>query len=769
MVIILFILAACGGGGANVSSGGSTTAPTVSNVRIGINDSGVDINHSEFTNRIQSAGAIFTVMSTSTDTSAPSTTKNTFLPMSSSASDAACATQSGNLCLFVRDTASPTTSPYADVTIPTECTGTGADVQACARAMLQLVSGNIPEDPSPEEGNTVFGRDDTDEDLTLTIYNKDNSVTYHLPTADFIEHGTAVASIALRDAPSATTIVPIFAQLLTPVSYSNNFLTRVSNGTEPNSDYSNIDIVNRSYGTPREQDTKSLFVDRYQPLRDAASGTVRRDWWNAEAQINVASANKTVVVWAAGNSADHDDNSGTPETITTHPSHEASLPHYFPELRDHWVAVAAVGGDNNNPSTIANYSNHCGARAASGAAWDEAAHGRHYCLAAVGAGAGAATVNGGSNYAEVGTSFAAPRVTGAIAAVMRGARGQMSAVGALSRIKATANNTGDYATTAIYGAGLLDLTAALRAVGTTTLSAPNGLSSSVQNAVLRPRPAYGAAAAKGLSGLEITAFDELNYPFWYSASTMVDTTVAAPVPLWQRMGDAHTIIEEAGLKNTLRWHTITDAKYGTLRLALADNTLGFSAAPFDSHKGALAALRLGLLVENDVQHNRLRSSGAFDSRMHSGLVFAGFQHTFGNETQQPWRLQSQVMFAAGKTDHEEGALFETSGSLYSSASLALQYAKDDSRTRFHIEQPLRAETGYGTLHYAYARTLDGTHLYRKHQFSLVPVARAIHLGVRHDRKVAHGQFAVELLHILNHGHVSGASYSQVNLAWQLAW
>ena len=728
VIIATVVLMACGGG----SGGGSSL--NGSGVRIGIHDTGVDINHSEFTGRIATTGADF-VYPTGIDLSLLTAT------------DSGCLTSIENkLCLYADQS-----SPYR-ISIPSACSGRGANRQACARAMLESIPSNsIPEDSS----------------LTLYIYDKSiTTTTYIIPTATNMQHGTAVASLAAGStvglAPGAI-IVPVSIGLIdgssppstaTEATESNAvFLNAVSEGKETNFDYGDIDILNRSFGYLRVAGIDSWYKQRYDPLWSAPSGSVRRDFFEKEAQIDVAPADKVVLVWSAGNESDY------------RPGEQASLPHYYEELRDHWVAVVAT----NTTGKIADYSNRCGARAAPDAPWNEAEHGLHFCLAASGERQGAALPNGNTATSGVGTSFAAPRVTGAIAAVMQNARGQMSAVEALSRIKLTADRNGDYANAATYGVGLLDLSAALEPVGGTSFNAANGLGSALQNAALRTHFAYGAAVMHGIRGIEITAFDELNYPFWHSASKLVQTAAAPIPPLWQRLGDEPAAaMEQAGLLKALRWLSISGERHWSLRLTATENTLGISGAPFRDNHRALAALRFGLVAESETHHG-VRSSGVFDAAVRSGLIFAGFDRTWSNQPPSRWALHSRLMIAAGKPDYEEGAMFTASGSLYSSAALTLQYANQDHRTRLRIEQPLRAETGQGVLHYAYGRTTDGTPQYRKHAFSLVPNGRALHVGLRHDRTIGAGRFAVELLHIIDQGHVRGNQRSQISTAVQLHW
>ena len=710
-----------------VGNGDGNTLPSVIEVRIGIHDTGVDINHPRFTDRIATTGAIFVYPTIMDSASLTATVAHL--------SDSECLTQSNNLCLYANQS-----SPYR-IDVPPACIGSEADRQACARAMLA----NIPINSIP-----------SDNDLTLYIYDKSVQITYRLPTAIEMQHGTAVASLAAESTAGSTTeavIVPISINVSPKGSdellHYGNFLDGVVNG--------NIDVLNRSFGIARSEE--SGYEDTIAVFKGATLDSAERNYWEAFAQIGVAPADKVVQVWAAGNEG------GSATIDSSIPNQTAILPHYHEELRDHWVAVVAT----DTTGALAYYSNRCGARTAPDVIWNEAEHGLHYCLAASGEGQGAVWPNGNTVTGRVGTSFAAPRVTGAIAAVMQNARGQVRAVEALSRIKLTANRNGSYADTSTYGVGLLDLSAALNPVGGTSVSAANGLGSALQNAALRTHFAYGAAVMHGIRGIEITAFDELNYPFWHSASKLVQTAAAPIPPLWQRLGDEPAAaMEQAGLLKALRWLSVSGERHWSLRLTATENTLGISGAPFRDNHRALAALRFGLVAESETHHG-VRSSGVFDAAVRSGLIFAGFDHTWSNQPPSRWALHSRLMIAAGKPDYEEGAMFTASGSLYSSAALTLQYANQDHRTRLRIEQPLRAETGQGVLHYAYGRTTDGTPQYRKHAFSLVPNGRALHVGLRHDRTLGAGRFAVELLHIIDQGHVRGNQRSQISTAVQLHW
>jgi subtilisin family serine protease len=142
-----------------------------------------------------------------------------------------------------------------------------------------------------------------------------------------------------------------------------------------------------------------------------------------------------VYVWANGND-------GLPSVAL-----EPGLPHLYPELKGHWIAVAAVG----QTGEITAYSNRCGIAAT-------------WCISAPGGdddettGGIYATANDGDYVRMSGTSMAAPHVTGALAIAREmfpNARGS----DLTELIFATATDIGDTGIDEIYGWGLLNLDA----------------------------------------------------------------------------------------------------------------------------------------------------------------------------------------------------------------------------------------------------------------------------------------------------------------------
>ena len=185
----------------------------------------------------------------------------------------------------------------------------------------------------------------------------------------------------------------------------------------------------------------------------------------------------------------------------------ADLPFHEHHLRGHHLAVMAVDNDGAH----AFYSNFCGSLPAD---WNADRWGRHYCLAAPG------TVNAASNrpgwaFQETeGTSFAAPIVTGAIALLMEHFRGQLGNTEIAKRLVNTANNRDRYAQMEIYGAGLLDLEAALRPVGKTTTGTPSIKADAVLTVLQVPSAMGSLGQRLAQTGVEVASLDSLGAPFW---------------------------------------------------------------------------------------------------------------------------------------------------------------------------------------------------------------------------------------------------------------
>ena len=210
----------------------------------------------------------------------------------------------------------------------------------------------------------------------------------------------------------------------------------------------------------------------------------------------------------------------------TFPRFPAALPLFFSYLRGQVLAVTAIGTNGR----LTRYANPCGALPSD---WNTRRDGRHYCIAAPGGDEPGSEleklflVAGPTNdlyHYNSGTSFAAPMVAGAFAILKHEFRDNMSDKQLLDRLMETASRTGRYANSDTYGAGLLDLDAATRPVGTTSVSIVGDINEGIihdfDSTLLSTSTAFGDSLNQALQDHEIAAFDELGAPFWYPFNTL---------------------------------------------------------------------------------------------------------------------------------------------------------------------------------------------------------------------------------------------------------
>ncbi len=210
--------------------------------------------------------------------------------------------------------------------------------------------------------------------------------------------------------------------------------------------------------------------------------------------------NDRIIVFSAGNSA------------FTQPSVHSGLPFLFPEFERMWVAAMAVDLNGDEPF----YTNRCGVAAA-------------WCIAAPGGGdlpgSGVFTTQAGGGYERVsGTSFSAAHVSGALAVILQLFAG-LTPEEAVVRLFVSANDTGIYADSSIFGHGLLDLEAATRPIGTVFVLTGDSLSGpafALTNTRVNLGGAFGDGLRNSLQGVTLAVFDSYNAPFYFDLGSLVN-------------------------------------------------------------------------------------------------------------------------------------------------------------------------------------------------------------------------------------------------------
>ena len=586
------------------------------------------------------------------------------------------------------------------------------------------------------------------------------------------KHGTAVASVAAGDrlgvAPDATIVprgIPLDNDRTTQRAVDDvvsGILAQINLGIATPQETQEIDeqiarsfrelaghvdIVNQSYGIGSDSDYELFRQHRREGRTFEWIRNNLPTFWRAITQQDVAEKDKTLYVTAAGNDG------------RTAPAPGAAAAKFITELRGLHFAAAGLESDGGR-GVIAGDSNRCGPLPSN---WNPVQHGRHSCLAAPGWSVNAAEPGSNTPIRVNGTSFAAPMISGGLALMMEAFRGQLHPREIGLRMVNTANNRGIYADSTIYGAGVMDLDAATTPIG--VLTTGTGRRKASVDATLATVPSSWGDVAGRLRGAEFAAFDEWNAPFWSPLAGRFRSVTTSYVP--PRPGEVGAN-EERHLMPALSWMEGRTSKTWKLRFA-ADaskvdhvvRTAGISA----NFPGT--TMRFGLVHEPDTNQGA-GQGGAFGLGAGSSMVFVSrrYAHTLDAGS---LRLEGTWMVAAGDTDHAKGAMLRTTPALYTAAEAGLVYERDEAVTRLSLSQPLRAETGTGTVTYPIGRNQDGSWLYTSRNFALSPDAREGRLSLRHDRYAGAGRVAIEIAHAVNSGHVKGRERTSIGLGYRLTW
>ena len=266
-----------------------------------------------------------------------------------------------------------------------------------------------------------------------------------------------------------------------------------------------VDVVNNSFGY-----TGTITEYTEEQLRTNFPETIARI-----SQVGVLDENKTLFVWAAGNTGQYADQGADYSSPDVFPG----MAYYLTELLGHSLAVVSVDSETG---VIADSSNRCGVA-------------KDFCLAAPGGNIVIAYTTSASDpglydstdscvldnscYAlGGGTSYAAPFVSGGLALLAQHFGNQLGNTEILQRVLMTADKSGIYADQSVYGQGLMDLDAASRPVGSTMVATSISLDSNLYSVISSSMSQVGSVAGDGLinaiSNKGFVVFDQLGAPFY---------------------------------------------------------------------------------------------------------------------------------------------------------------------------------------------------------------------------------------------------------------
>ncbi len=564
-------------------------------------------------------------------------------------------------------------------------------------------------------------------------------------------------------------------------------------------------IINLSFGVPSSiaEFTQAQVRSRLPMTASIYAQTHTFNSAGMRISLSRADADKSIFVWAAGNSGSLRDRITRLPPDFSSPTLFDGLGVYFPEVQTHTITVVALDQDG----TIADYSNRCGLA-------------KNFCIAAPGSqivGAGY-TDAGAETYNLVdGTSFAAPIVSGALAVV----RQRFSMLGThelVERIKVSATKTDPYDKTDIYGQGLLNLGAAIAPIGAVML----GGVPLAQNFVA-PGGAFGDALEVAFAKRLVTGFDSLNAPFDYALDRLVIRSARSTLlPLQELHANLyaqydHDAASKAVTSKAVTHARLTDNFSGAGGFALREsgqlNTEGANTDRLNNIGKVGVINNIGNTIKNTISqinanassHMHLSNGGInFNLARRNRITFSAFTNTISNANNRNGTPQvaglrfayrpknpTQISnFAFGGGYLREGdALLQSAGGgafgglasdivffaaggsrevnhwrLQGGAEVGVVLAHGDSwlsgvsrlftssfslsaarrvlnhdEIRFGLSSPLRIEHGNSNLILPTARSKDGATIYRKINPSLTPSGRQLDLTATWQRPLPIGR------------------------------
>ena len=623
--------------------------------------------------------------------------------------------------------------------------------------------------------------------------------------AERFSHGTAVASVAAavgsaheRSAHGVAWGADI-AMFAIPTGQQEGDYAPVSPAELAAADELWAGWLNQVFGW--REDTRTVAILNlsvgYNGIIDSYSEQELRSSFAAAlaALAQESAAEKTILVWAAGNAHGDSCDPAATEQCVDHRVDAVSvevlpgLVARIAELQGHSIAVVAL----NPAGRIADFSNRCGLAAA-------------HCIAAPGEDVRVAYFGpaGGNplrgNRDVRGTSVAAPFVAGGLALMKQLFRDQLSNTELVTRLLETADDAGEYADRAVYGRGALDLRAATWPVGVLDVPAggspAHGRGSALLATRFRAGRALGDGLERSLAGHEIAAFDTLGAPFWFHLDDFANAATAGGVAAdWHRFPAAapapaslagggtpvppgrpaaagptapapwrvglletpfgarggHLALAERAVALTLTdHHTLTGSAFTTEGGGPRPPASG--AALWWRPGGAALGLQLGWVHERETLLGS-SAAGAF-GRLEAASAFAGIS---AQAEAGAWKMGADVEVGGVGPSARDGII--TALSPITTSAFALQAVRSFAgagTVHLSLSQPLRVERGRARLSVPAGRTKEGVVLRSPIAAELEPSGRQLELAAQWRQPLAVGELRLGFLVTHQHGHRASA-------------
>jgi hypothetical protein len=557
--------------------------------------------------------------------------------------------------------------------------------------------------------------------------------------ASDISHGTAVASILSGLSPSMTGVAYESRLLLNSYSTLQD-LTEATNLARTKGAI----VQNNSWGFINSPATAATFSSALQSASGSRYLTALREF-----------TRNGVVVFAAQNNR-HASTAGIME----------ALPLFAPELEAGWLAVISGVPDFDNTRILS--VQRTSAPCLQAARW---------CLVADGTW-NAATAQNNQDYAlYIGTSFAAPLVSGAIALLAQ-AFPNLTAHDLRARLIATADNgfaeftpdgrlevvpgSGIYHEYSIeWGHGFLDLRAALLPIGTPVARMADGSVQSVSEPLIVTGGATGDAVVRSLQAVPVLVTDALGGDFTMPAEAMSATATTTPVSqyLWSAMSGA---MPRSGLMRAYGASEMT-LQQGQFRLAMVGVDTGNGDGGFVGTDPTMAAaighslaaaggeLYIGVNIARDTGSLMPAIGGTASTLAALDLAFqrqdarGGFFEIGGTLGMSPGGSgavksdRSDILFNAFRVEAGQRDVI-----------------RSGDRLSLGVTLPVAVTSGRAQIALPVSRSASGIQ-HSNFGIDYSPEQREIDLSITYGTPFGQGgEIFLGAVHAFNHGHIAGA-------------
>ena len=341
-----------------------------------------------------------------------------------------------------------------------------------------------------------------------------------------------------------------------------------------------------------------------------------------------------------------------------------------------------------------------------------------------------------------GTSSSAAFISGSLALMQQMFRDQLSSEELVTRLFATADKTGPFADSSIYGQGLVDLDAATSPVGELRVALSDAGSALLSDTQVNLGAPFGDSLSQVMAGREIAAFDALNAPFFMPLERLYrQPALVTPGALFRPgfMASGSVQYLDNGLGSRAGLLAIADNAIAAtlplsrtaLRTYASLTRPGGPAVTGADLSWPLLSPRVSLQTGSLFEQGSLlgtRPYGAFGDVD----TLVSYSTLTARDTFNGWQVRADLQLGYAVPRFRGAGIISTISPLVTSAFNidARRQLTGRVAVLFSVSQPLRIESGKATLVVPTGRRKNGAATLEQLRTNLAPSGRQIDLSTR---------------------------------------